>query len=199
MNVKMIALLAALFFLAGCAAPGGFPPNTAMETQKVPADKRIEVSLAPVTFGVAEVEFHVQPGDIPMGILRTAKELVPDGEVHDCEIEYHADGKKYYEVTFVADGMEHEVMFTEEGVAHRWEVEIAKKEVPTLVMKKAEKALPDAKLNKAEQILDGTKKPIEFHFKMEKDGRKYKVTIPLDPKVAVMVYRETIAEIEVPK
>ena len=80
-EVKMLkyglALAVFCLFLAGCTAPGGFPPQTMEETQKIPADKRIEISLAPGTFAVEEVEFHVDAGSLPAGVVEMAKAIVP--------------------------------------------------------------------------------------------------------------------------
>jgi hypothetical protein len=194
--MKQLICVFALLFLATACMSTGFPPQTAEEVQKMPADKRIEISLLPGNFKVAEVEFHVPPEFIPAHILKVAKDAVPDGEVEDCEIEYHG-GDKYYEVTFKVADSEWEVMLTEEGKIHRWENSVDPSTVPVSIMKKATLAVKSAKLTKAEQILDGAKNLMEYHFKMEKDGIKYKIVVPLDAET-VRVYRETVSEIEVP-
>ena len=66
------------------------------------------------------------------------------------------------------------------------------------VMTQAGSLLKGAVVKKAEQILDADWNPLAYHFKMEKDGVKYKVVIPLGAGEPKVVYRETIAEIEVP-
>jgi uncharacterized membrane protein YkoI len=195
MQSRLCLVLFALF-IAGCAAPG-FPPQTAKETVKVPADRGIEVGLAPNTFEVAEVEFHVAKESIPVLITKRAKEEMPDGEIMDAEIEYHG-GVLYYEVTAKVRGQEQEVMFTAGGKVHRWELAVSPDAVPPKIMERAMKALPDAKLKKCEQILDGSQDLIEYHFKMVKDNMKYKIVRPIDPMQRTVVYRETLAEIEVP-
>jgi hypothetical protein len=194
--MKQLICLFTLLFLATACASTGFPPQTAEEVRKVPADKRIEISLTPGSFKVAEVEFHVNAESIPAHILKIAKDAVPDGEVQDCEIEYHG-GDKYYEVTFLVGGEEWEVMLTDQGQLHRWENSVKPEAVPELVLKKATMTVKGAQLGKAEQILDGAKNLLEYHFKMMKDDIKYKIVVPLDAQ-SVQVYRETKAEIEVP-
>mgnify|MGYP003573953285 CR=1 FL=1 len=135
----------ALLFLAAACASTGFPPQTAEETQKVAADQRIEISLAPGSF----------------------------------------------------KGTDWELMLTEEGELHRWENTVELKSVPELIMKKATMAVKDAKIKKAEQILDSGKNLLEYPFKAERDGIKFKIVVPLEED-GVQVYRETIGEIEVP-
>jgi uncharacterized membrane protein YkoI len=156
----------------------------------------MEISLEPGTFAVKEVEFHVKAESIPVQILRRAKEEMPGGVIDDCEIEYHGDNL-YYEVTCVVKGREQEVMMTQDGKLHRWEVEVSPKEVPPVVLKAAKSKIKDAELKKAEQILDGKWNVLEYHFKMEKGGIKYKVIVSLGAD-RVEVFRETVAEIEVP-
>jgi hypothetical protein len=195
MKVNALILSVVILFICGCASTG-FPPQTAKETAKIPADKGIEISLAPGSFDVGEVEFHVNAESIPVSILKRAKEEMPEGVIDDCEIEYHG-GDKYYEVTMVVKGKEQEAMFTEAGKVHRWEVEIAPMEVPPMVVKTAESVLKGAEMKKAEQILDKGWNVQEYHFKMEKEGVKYKVIVSLGAD-RVQVFRETVAEIEVP-
>jgi len=197
MNGKFFVLMVLCLFVVGCSSTG-FPPNTAAVTKKVPADKRIEVGLLPDSYKVAEVEFHVNKSDIPGKIIKRAAEVMPGGEITECEIEYHGSDL-YYEVTCQVKGIEQEVMFDAMGEVYRWEVEVSTDDVPENVMKKAKPAIPGAKLIKAEQILDGKEKVIAYHFKLEKDGIKYKIDCPIVEGERMVVYRETTAEIEVPK
>jgi hypothetical protein len=186
----------AFLFVAGCASPG-FPPETEVETEKVPADKRIEVGLGPGSFQVREVEFHVDKESLPVEITRRAVEEMPGGEITECEIEYHGT-TKYYEVTCLVQGKEQEAMFTESGQVYQWELEVDSSSVPAVIMEQAMAACTGGELTKTEQILDGDQNPLEYHFKMTKDGVKYKVVCPMTPDQPVTVYREVRAEIEVP-
>lgn len=195
MKYSLLSVIALSLLLWGCAS-SGFPPQTAEATDKVPFDKRIEVSLSPETFEITEVEFHVDQESIPEAILAKAKQLIPDAYVGDCEIEYH-DGDVFYEVTCSAKGIEQEVMFTEEGEPYRWETEVDRAEVPEAAIKTAEDAVPGAWIKKCEAILDGDKKLLEYHFKIEKKGVKYKAVVSIDGWL-IQLYRETKGEIEVP-
>ncbi|MBU0753917.1 MAG: hypothetical protein KJ645_02175, partial [Planctomycetes bacterium] len=173
MHGRISLALIALIFLAGCASIG-FPPQTAQETGKIPADKLIEISLAPGSFDVSEVEFHVLKESIPVLISKRAKEEMPEGEIVDAEIEYQ-DGVVFYEVTCKVRGQEQEVLFTADGKVHRWEIGVDVATVPPAIIKQAKAACSGAKLVKAEQILNGAQDLLEYHFKMTKDGIKYKV------------------------
>jgi hypothetical protein len=196
MKTEIFGLACFSLLLFGCASPGGFPPGTAEETKKIPADKRIELSLAPGTFAITEVEFHVESSALPKRILDRAKELVPGGYVGDCEIEYH-DDKVFYEVTFTVKGEEQEIMFTAEGEPYRWEVEVRRADLPKEVLDAALAAVPDARLKKAEKILDGGKALLEYHIKLEKKWVKYKAAVSKEGEL-LGLWRETVGEIEVP-
>lgn len=189
-----ITLLLAVF-LVGCASTG-FPPQTGEMTQMVPSEKRIEISLAPETYEVTEVEFHVDEESIPVNILSAAQNLMPGGEIEDCEIEFHG-GKIFYEVTAKLEDREEEVMFTSDGRPYRWEIGVALDTVPLNTQNAALKAIEGAEVVKAEKILDGSRNLLEYHFKLEYLGNKYKAVVGIDDKVQV-VFRETIGEIEVP-
>jgi len=196
-----IVLAAVALALAGCdntcdSTGGGFPPQTAKETQKIPGDKRIEISLAPGTFAIEEVEFHVPSSALPQKILDKAKELFPEGTIGDCEVEYHG-GKVYYEVTAAVGGSEQEVMFTEQGEPYRWELEVAESDVPGNVLEAARTAVEGAKIDKSESILGPQKDLLEYHLKLSKDNVKYKVVVSTAGELQ-RIYRETIGEIEVP-
>lgn len=191
----VLAAVGLLFVLAGCTSTGGFPPQTAEETEKIPAKKRIEISLTPGTFQIEEVEFHVDPSSVPEQIRALARELI-GGTIADCEVEYHGS-ELYYEVTCLVDGEEKEVMFTSDFEPHRWEVGTAESEVPKAVMEAARLAVPGADVTKCEAILDGDRNLLEYHFKLKKEGIKYKAVVSLAGKVE-RLYRETIGEIEVP-
>jgi len=196
MNTRMVALMGLSLLLWGCASTGGFPPQTALETAKVPSDKRIEISLEAGTFAVTEVEFHVDAASIPESVIAAAKKLIPGGYVGDCEIEYHG-GSLYYEVTCTVQGVEMEVMFTPDGAPYRWEVEVDKDKVPAKAVDAAMAAVPGAVIKKAEEILDKDKNVLEYHFKLEKDWIKYKAAVSTSGEL-LGVYRETIGEIEGP-
>ena len=69
----------------------GFPPQTAQETEKIQMEDRIEITLEPESFDVKEVEFQVQAADIPINVLKRAREMGLEGEIETCEIEYHGE------------------------------------------------------------------------------------------------------------
>ena len=71
-------------------------------------------------------------------------------------------------------------------------------EVPVIVMERAQSVLIGGDLKKAEKILDADRNPLEYHFKLEKNGKKYKLVVSLMEDAPVVLYRETLAEIEVP-
>jgi len=181
--------------VAGCIAPSGFPPQTAVETEKIPAKKRIEISLTPGDFRITEVEFHVDESAVPEEVRQMALELI-GGRIEDCEIEYHGS-EIFYEVTCIKDGREEEVMFTSDFKPHRWEVGVPKSSVPGKVMNAAELAVPGADVAKCEEIRDGDKNLLEYHFKLSKADKKYKAVVSLAGEL-LFLYRETVGEIEVP-
>lgn len=198
MRYSGILLVLSILFLAGCAAPGGFPPGTPGETAKVPEGKVIELSLRPGDFAVEAVEFHVDVEAVPASVLKRAKELLTEGaEIQDCEIEYQ-QGRKYFEVAAKTGGRTQEVLLTPEGEAVEWELEVAPEAVPEAVAVRAGGVLKGAVMRKCEQILDGKQKILAYHFKMDKGGMHYKVVVPIGTGASVVVYRETPAEIEVP-
>lgn len=198
MDSRTVLLLIGLFLVAGCASMDGFPPATAKWTDKVPADEKIEVTLSPSGFGVTEVEFYLTKDDIDVKYHKLAGEVMI-GEIIETQVEYHGPNK-YYVITTSGNGKAQEVMFNPDGSIHRWELEIAAKDVPERPMKLAKGMLPGAKLTKCEEIRDGTNDLLEYHFKFAEKGIKYKVVVPVkqDAEYPVVVYRETMAELEIP-
>ena len=159
--------------LVGCGAPGGgFPPQTMIETRKIPADKRIELSLEPGTFAISEVEFHVGAESLPDAILNKARKLMPGARVDDCEIEYHG-GKVFYEVTCVDGGVEKEGHVSPSGVnLIAGSSRCRRARCPRASSKPRSEAWRARSSTRPSGSWTGGKNLLEYHFKLSRDGRE---------------------------
>ncbi|MCC6672645.1 MAG: hypothetical protein IT458_16390 [Planctomycetes bacterium] len=183
-----------LALLTGCATHH-FPAATTNDVHLVQPDGRVEFAVDE-SGRVLEVEFHCRAEDVPEAVRAAFGKMFPGARAGDCEKEYNG-GKLFYEMSLNQDGRDHEVMFTPEGKVHSHEVEVDPARLPAAVVQAAAKAVPNGRQTKTEEIRDGDGKLLEYHVKLERDGRKYKVAVATDGKVLKTV-RETPAEIEVP-
>jgi len=195
---RLTPILLATFGLltAGCAS-GGFHQEIAQQTMEVPGDLRIEVTLDG-DGNVSSVEYHVKPEQIPANARQAIMDAVGGGLATDAEIEYQ-DGVRQYELTVVASGLEKEVLVAEDLSVISKELELAPNEAPQGLKDALAgiEFLQGAVPSKWEGIYDGQDQLLEYHVKATKLDKKYKIVFSTDfvPKV---IYREALAEIEVP-
>jgi hypothetical protein len=161
----------------------------------VPPDGRVEFAID-ASGRVREVEFHCRAEDVPPAVRAAADRILPGGTVEDCEKE-HVGGVVYWEVSKRIDGRKQEVMLTADGRVHSKEIEIDPATAPQAVVQAAAQAVLNGRFVSIEEIRDAKERLQEYHVKMEREGRKYKLV--LDPQGKVLeTVRETLAEIEVP-
>ena len=144
-----------------------------------------------------EVEFHILPSHVPEVVREAMDKAHPGGAFTDAEKEWYK-GKLYYELARKVKGMEVEAMFTPEGQLFQQEIEVPQAKVPAGVQTAARAALSGGKVNKWEEIRDGENKLLEYHVKMLRGGKNYKLMLTTDGRV-IGVYREVPSEIEVPR
>jgi hypothetical protein len=144
-----------------------------------------------------EIEFHMSPAEVPQVVREAMDKLHPGGAFTDAEKEWNG-GKLYYELSREVKGMEVEAMFTPDGQLFQQEVEVPQSKVPAGVQTAARAALSGGKVTKWEEIRDGDNTLLEYHVKMSRGGKDFKLMITLGGRVKA-VYREIPSEIEVPR
>ncbi|MHC4729199.1 MAG: hypothetical protein ACYS6Z_01250 [Planctomycetota bacterium] len=142
-----------------------------------------------------EVEFHISPSQVPEVVRTAMDKLHPGGAFTDAEKEWNG-GKLYYELSREVKGMEVEAMFTPDGELFQQEIEVAQAKVPAGVQTAARAALSGGKVKKWEEIRDGNNALLEYHVKMARGGKDYKLMLTTAGRVTA-VYREIPSEIEV--
>jgi len=145
--------------------------------------------------GWSEIEYHVSPDSVPAEVKQAMDELHPGGAFTGAERETHA-GQLYYELTREVQGMEVEAMFKPDGTLFQEEIQVAENKVPAAIRTAARGAIEGASVTKWEEIRDKDRKVFEYHVKMAKGGKHYKVLVSLEGKL-LAVYREIPAEVEV--
>jgi hypothetical protein len=191
--MKTIAILS-LSVLAACATCA-FPAQTKDDVGLVPPKDMIEFGIDAkgcVTF----VEFHCPAGALPAAVLDAAEREMPGGQIVACEKEYEG-GKVLWEVTKKIAGKEREVLFDAKGNVVEWEIEVEATAIAANVLAAGDAAAPGRRMA-VEEIRNAKKELVGVHMKKQgPDGTRYKIC--LDPAGNVEnVFRETIAEIEVP-
>lgn len=144
-----------------------------------------------------EVEFHISPAQVPEVVRQAMDKVHPGGPFTDAEKEWYK-GKLYYELSREVKGMEVEAMFTPEGVLFQQEIEVSQAKVPAGVQTAARAALSGGKVRKWEEIRDAQNGLLEYHVKMNRGGKDYKIKISTGGRVTE-VLREVPSEIEVPR
>ncbi|MHC4816639.1 MAG: hypothetical protein ACYTF8_01080 [Planctomycetota bacterium] len=158
--------------------------------------KKIEMTMSSAGKPM-EVEFHISPAQVPEVVRAEMDKLHPGGAFTDAEKEWYK-GKLYYELSREVKGMEVEAMFTPDGELFQQEIEVSQSKVPAGVQTAARTALSGGKVKKWEEIRDGSNALLEYHVKMARGGKNYKIMISTAGRT-VGVYREIPSEIEVPR
>ena len=141
-----------------------------------------------------EIEYHIQPDQVPTVVPDAMDRLHPGGQVVAAEKEW--DGKQLcWELSKEIGGFEVEAMFFPDGRLHSEEVQVAATSIPAAVRTTAEGHL-GGQVNHWEEIRDGDRKLVEFHVKKTADGKDYKLRVS-KAGVLLETYREVVAEIEV--
>jgi len=195
MKLEAVLIVAAALALAtGCASSPPFHSATE-DVAMVPASGTVEFAIAECG-SVTEVEYHITKEALPEKVKAAADEMFPGSIIVDAEKEYQGD-ELFYEVTKKKGAQEFEVMMTPKGKPYRMEIEAKPTEVPAEILAAADKAVPGGMRKKVEKILDGEENLLEYHIKKEVKGIKYKILVTTEGEVHA-VYRETLAEIEIP-
>ncbi len=145
---------------------------------------------------VDQIEYHIAPAGVPEAVRAAMTRLHPDGTITGAEKEWH-HGTLYYELTSKKDGRETEVMFYPDGTVFRSEIEVPVDDVPQSIQKVAAAALPGAEVTKYEEIREADGRLIEYHVKLSRDGKRYKLLLHRTGVFRGLL-REIPAEVEVP-
>ena len=190
----MKALIAAVI-VGGLVAVAFAGPPTAWDIDDARRAVKIEIQMDKAG-RVGEIEFHVDPDQVPSAVRVAMDNLHPGGPYVGAEKE-REDGVLYYELTREVDGLEMEAMFHPDGKLHSEEIQVAVDKVPVAVQAAIAEVYSDAKVSKWEEIRDGNRALIEYHVKLESGGRKYKAVVTTGG-VFVEAFHEILAEVEVP-
>jgi hypothetical protein len=174
--------------LAACATPNAWNNDDALGAEK------IEMVMNP-DGKPGEIEFHIDPSEVPAAVRRAMEDLHPAGRYTGAEKEME-DGVLYYELTRTAGGMDIEAMFTPEGKLHSEEIQVPASKVPDAVKKAAAGAVDGGKVTSWEEIRDSERMVVEYHVKKTSGKKNWKIAITPTGEV-LAVYREIVAEIEV--
>ncbi len=144
-----------------------------------------------------EIEYHIPPERVPPIIQQAMKAAFPEvGPFTDAEKEMDG-GILYFELSGEVDGLEVEAMFDLQGRLHAKEVEVPQASVPQRVQDAVLESTYVGTVRKWEEIRGSANQLVEYHVKTEKDGRRYKLVVPLSGRLG-RVFLETVAEVEVP-
>ena len=88
-------------------------------------------------------------------------------------------------------------MFYPDGTVFRSEIEVLEQDVPRSIRKIAGAALPGAEATKFEEIREADRRLIEYHVKLSRDGKRYKLILARAGEFRSLL-REIPAEVEVP-
>ena len=192
MKTQLNVLLALSVALAGaCRAPGG---GASWSQGDALASQSVELEMND-RGGVTSIEYHVTPELVPQEIHDAMNALYPDGEVIAGEREM-SGGDLHWELSKRIDGLVVEAMFDLDGNLVAEEAEIPPSTVPEPAQA-AVRGLFDGRITKWEAIRDADRELVEYHAKVEAEGRRFKVAVDAEGTVRVVV-REVPAEIEVP-
>jgi len=188
MNARTLSLFATLALGASCASQAQWSTDDALTAERV----EVEVDEA----GAArEIEYHVEPDQVPAAVHTAMNERHPGGLVIGGEKEVRK-GATYWELSKSISGRSVEAMFTEDGEFVGAEVEVAAGDVPERVHG-AVRARMDGNPTKWETVHDGDDELVEYHVKVASGGKQYKLVVSPEGEVTAVV-RELRAEIEVP-
>lgn len=181
------SVLAAALLLAGCQS-GPVDNAWALRASKVEA-------AVDAGGDFVEIEYHIAPNLVPETVRAAMSQLYPDSMFTGAEYEVDG-GTVFYELTAEDGGRAVEAMFHEDGRLHSMELEVDPASEPAITRAVA-RMWPASTLKAVEEIRDGEQLLVEYHVKIDADGRALKVTVDRDAKVVAAV-REIAAELEVP-
>jgi hypothetical protein len=181
------ALAVAALIIPACKSAG-------WENQDALGAEKLEMQLTEHGKTV-EIEYHITPDEVPAAVRLAMDQLHPGGAYTGAEKEWN-EGTLYYELTRTVQGMDVEAMFRPDGSLYQEEVQVAEGRVPEVVRSAALASLKGAEVDKWEEIRDSTSSVFEYHVKMRRGGKRYKVMVGTDGTV-LGVYREIPAEVEV--
>ncbi|MFQ5505373.1 MAG: PepSY-like domain-containing protein [Planctomycetota bacterium] len=183
-----VAMLGTSLIVCGCRGPG-------LNNAEAGAANKIEIALG--SGGqYAEVEYHIPPERVPQAVRDAMNRLHPGAAFDDAEKEIIA-GTTYYELTRTVDGRAVEAMFHADGTLHSEELQVPRNRVPRVVRAAIDSRYPDGEVTSWEEIRDGNRELNEYHVKVERSGKHYKVILSAEGLVT-RILREVPAEFEVP-
>lgn len=174
--------------LAGCAGTAPWRNDQAL------AARKLEV-LVDRKGRVVEVEYHVDPSEVPDAVRDAMERLHPGGRTTGAEREL-AGEELGYELAKEIDGRAVEALFLADGTLVAEEVEVVAASVPGAVRAAVAKRTPGP-VAKWEEVRDGERELVEYHAKTTSDGVRLKLRVSPRGKLLGVV-REVDAEIEVP-
>ncbi len=145
---------------------------------------------------ITNIEYHIDPGDVPQAIRDAMDALHPGGEYVGAEKEV-TEGRVLFELTRRVDGREVEALFTQAGHLVSEEIQIPIEAVPTAVKASVAALLPEGEVTGWEEIRDGARRLTAYHVKVRWEGRRYKVDLTPAGGLNVLIV-ELPAELEVP-
>jgi hypothetical protein len=144
---------------------------------------------------MTEVEYHVDPGQVPSAVREAMDLLHPGGPFTDAEREYDG-GELLYELSRSVDGLEVEAMFDAAGNLRSEEVQVRADQVPASVREAVSARFPGAPVHKYEEIRDGSRRLLEYHVKVDVSGTRHKLIVSTAGDVTGD-FLELAAEIEI--
>jgi len=192
---KLPVALAAGLALTACSTT---PSSPSIDVDAGLAARTLEITLD-ADGNPAEIEYHIDPAQVPERIRKAMDALHPGGPYTDAEREWH-DGVLYYELNRLVDGREVEAMFTESGVLFSEELEVGREGLSGAVHRALAERFPVGVPSKYEEIYvvrDGVRVLEQYHVKLVDGGVHYKVALhPAGPILGI--WTETPAELELP-
>ena len=190
MVISATLIAGALLVTAGCESSGtGFDVAAARDSESI--EMQIDQKGR-----LSEVEYHVAPKSVPQPVQDAMSRLHPSARITGAEREI-SDGVLYWELSGDIEGREVEAMFLPDGTLHQEEIQVPMNTVPGPVRETVRREWPDAVIRAWEEIRDGKRNVLEYHVKLERNGRRYKLMIAPDGRLGTVV-REVPAEVEVP-
>jgi len=183
-----LALAPILVLANGCGTPTGWRAEEALTAETL--ELQVDAMGRPV-----EMEYHVDPQTVPRAVRDAMDALHAGGRATGAEKEYLGP-ELFWELSKEIDGREVEAMFRPDGTLYAEEAEVAVSAVPAAVTSAVARRM-DGRVTTWEEIRDGERRLVEYHAKVEAEGRRYKIRVTPAGDVLGVV-REVPAEIEVP-
>lgn len=140
------------------------------------------------------IEADVAVSQVPQHLVQKVNQMHPNALMQGAEREI-APGMELWELKFVSQGRNYELVFDEEGNVHETEMSLTWGEAPRSILSAADLALPGGVPISIELVTVGETKL--YHVKKERDEARYKIVLDESAKVLRLV-REQRAEIEIP-